>query len=67
MSKKQITLGDAMSRVQQAQTILTLWLETLTTDDGNVPDMVDSILTILDGLPDAIAAEMNTIHEVMRG
>ncbi|OVZ85799.1 hypothetical protein CBW58_22840 [Yersinia frederiksenii] len=67
MSKKQITLGDAMSRVQQAQTILTLWLETLTPDDGNVPDMVDSILTILDGLPDAIAAEMNTIHEVMRG
>ncbi|EKN3339365.1 hypothetical protein OZ813_003793 [Yersinia enterocolitica] len=55
MSSKKITLDDVMCRIQQAQTVLHLWLGTLTTDDGNTPDMVDSVLTILDSLPDAIA------------
>ncbi|HEN3293438.1 TPA: hypothetical protein U5D59_002880 [Yersinia enterocolitica] len=61
MSKKQITLDDVMCRIQQAQTVLSLWLRTLTTDDGDTPDMVDSVLTILDGLPDAIAIEMDAL------
>lgn len=55
MSSKKITLDDVMCRIQQAQTVLNLWLGTLTQDDGNTPDMVDSVLTILDSLPDAIA------------
>ncbi|MFV8797280.1 hypothetical protein ACNSPD_17695 [Yersinia enterocolitica] len=60
MSRKQITLDDVMCRIQQAQTVLTLWLGTLTTDDENTPNMVDSVLTILDGLSDAIAIEIDT-------
>lgn len=67
MSKKQITLDDVMCRIQQAETVLTLWLGTLTTDDGNVPDMVDSVLTILNGLSDAVAIEMDKPSEVVCG
>ncbi|MBU9858473.1 hypothetical protein [Rahnella aceris] len=58
MKSNQIELSDVMCRIQQAQVVLTVWLETLTTDDGRVPDMVDSVLTILNGLPDAIAQQM---------
>lgn len=54
----EIPLSDVMSRIQQAQTVLAVWLQTLTTDDGKAPDMVDSVLTILDGLPDAVAIAM---------
>ncbi|CNL38787.1 Uncharacterised protein [Yersinia enterocolitica] len=67
MSKKQITLDDVMCRIQQAETVLTLWLGTLTTDDGNVPSMVDSVLTILNGLSDAVAIEMDKPSEVVCG
>lgn len=58
MKSNQIELSDVMCRIQQAQVVLTAWLETMTTDDGRVPDMVDSVLTILNGLPDAIAQQM---------
>ncbi|GME35475.1 MULTISPECIES: hypothetical protein [Pantoea] len=58
MKSNQIELSDVMCRIQQAQVVLTVWLETMTTDDGRVPDMVDSVLTILNGLPDAIAQQM---------
>lgn len=67
MSKKQITLDDVMCRIQQAQTILSFWRETMTTDDGNYPDMVDAVLTILDGLSDAVAIEMDKPSGVTRG
>ncbi|WP_407212057.1 hypothetical protein [Enterobacter hormaechei] len=46
-----------MCRIQQAQTVLAMWLHTMTTDDGKAPDMVDAVLTILDGLADALAVE----------
>lgn len=58
MKSNQIELSDVMCRIQQAQVVLAVWLETMTTDDGRVPDMVDSVLTILNGLPDAIAQQM---------
>lgn len=58
MKSNQIELSDVMCRIQQAQVVLTVWLETMTTDDGRVPDMVDSVLTILNGLPDVIAQQM---------
>ncbi|EKN3637837.1 hypothetical protein ACS78O_14640 [Yersinia enterocolitica] len=67
MSKKQITLDDVMCRILQAQTILSFWRETMTTDDGSYPNIVDAVLTILDGLPDAVAIEMDKPNEVTRG
>ncbi|HDV5959420.1 TPA: hypothetical protein RJI83_004645, partial [Yersinia enterocolitica] len=53
MTIKQITLDDVMCRIQQAQTVF------MTTDDGSYPDIVDAVLTILDGLSDAVAIEMD--------
>ncbi|EKN6263077.1 hypothetical protein DVP94_21290 [Yersinia enterocolitica] len=67
MSRKQITLDDVMCRIQQAQVVLSFLREMMTTDDGNYPDMIDASLTILDGLSDAIAIEMDKPHEVTHG
>ncbi|EKN4075480.1 hypothetical protein ABHY64_003598 [Yersinia enterocolitica] len=58
---KQITLDDVMCRIQQAQTVF------MTTDDGSYPDIVDAVLTILDGLSDAVAIEMDQPREVNHG
>ncbi|WP_048696565.1 prophage protein [Erwinia piriflorinigrans] len=58
----EITLSDVMCRIQQAQTVLSFWLQMLTTDDGKVPDMVEAVLTILDGLPDAVAVAMEAVE-----
>ncbi|WP_145533607.1 hypothetical protein [Yersinia alsatica] len=67
MSRNDLTLDEVMCRIQQAQSVLTLWLGTLTSDDGNTPDMVEAVLTILDGLSDAVAIEMDKPSEVDRG
>ncbi|MCX7132715.1 hypothetical protein [Aeromonas sp.] len=53
--RNEITLSDAMCRVHQAQAILSMWLETMTTSDDNAPDMVGGLLTILDGVADAMS------------
>lgn len=50
----EISLYKVISRIHQAQAVLSLWHETLSTDDGNIPDMIEAVLTLLDGLPDAI-------------
>ena len=55
--KQGLSVSEVMGRIQQAQTVLTMWLHTMTTDDGEAPDMVDAVLTILDGLADALAVE----------
>ncbi|CAM7786273.1 hypothetical protein WE689_002891 [Escherichia coli H10] len=55
--KQGLSVSEVMRRIQQAQTVLTMWLHTMTTDDGEAPDMVDAVLTILDGLADALAVE----------
>lgn len=55
--KQGLSVSEVMCRIQQAQTVLTMWLHTMTTDDGEAPNMVDAVLTILDGLADALAVE----------
>lgn len=56
--RKDIPLEEAMCRIQQAGAALSLWLGTMTTDDGDAPDLIASVLTLLDGLPDVIASNM---------
>ncbi|MCI1680468.1 MAG: hypothetical protein LKK36_09340 [Ewingella americana] len=56
--RKDIPLGEAMCRIQQAESVLSLWLGTMTTDDGDAPDLIASVLTLLDGLPDVISRSM---------
>lgn len=55
MDNNKLPLTDVFCRIQMAETVLSLWLKTLTSDDGNVPDMVGVIITLLDGLANSIA------------
>ena len=56
--RKDIPLEEAMCRICQAESVLSLWLGTMTTDDGDAPDLIASVLTLLDGLPDVISRSM---------
>ncbi|MCL6336217.1 hypothetical protein [Pectobacterium carotovorum] len=58
--RKEKGLEDAMNQVLQAQAVLSVWVKTMTTDDDNVPDMIDAVMTILDGVPDVIAEHIPT-------
>lgn len=50
-----VELSDAFCRVSQAQVVLAMWLE-LVSDYGDKDDInhIGSIITILDGVPEAI-------------
>ncbi|MFJ5387325.1 hypothetical protein [Pectobacterium sp. CHL-2024] len=58
--RKEKGLEDAMNQVLQAQAVLSVWVKTMTTDDDNVPDMIDAVMTILDGVADVIAEHIPT-------
>ncbi|RUR91058.1 hypothetical protein [Pectobacterium polaris] len=62
--RKEKGLEDAMNQVLQAQAVLSVWVKTMTTDDDNVPDMIDAVMTILDGVADVIAEHIPTGAEV---
>lgn len=62
--RAEMTLSDAMCRVHQAQAILSMWLETMTTSDGGAPDMVGGLLTILDGVADAMSVADEELGKV---
>ncbi|QGY33221.1 hypothetical protein [Pantoea cypripedii] len=55
---KKIPMHIVMQRIMQVQTVLSLWQQTLSSDDGNVPDMIDVLSTLLEDLADAIAIDM---------
>jgi len=54
---QELSVSEVMCRIQQAQAVLSIWLNTMTTSDGKTPEMVDAVLTILNGLADALAVE----------
>lgn len=58
--RSSIPLSEVICRIQQAESVLSLWLGTMTTDDGDSPDLIASVLTLLDGLPDVIAHNMES-------
>lgn len=51
-----VSLSDSICRVQQAQAVLSIWLERTTTDDGDTTDLIGAILSLLDGIPDVMDA-----------
>lgn len=54
---KTMQLIDAQCRVEQAQQILNLWLESCNDDTGQVErTMVCAMITLLDGVPESIRA-----------
>lgn len=60
----QITLIDSMCRIKQAQAVLSLWLDSVTTDDGNTDDMIAAIQTLLNGIPDILCAVEDELIEL---
>ncbi|EPG2864913.1 hypothetical protein QEG60_003403 [Pluralibacter gergoviae] len=51
-----VSLADSICRVQQAQAVLSIWLERTTTDHGDTADLIGAILSLLDGIPDVMDA-----------
>ncbi|MGP0904047.1 hypothetical protein [Serratia sp. CY76391] len=59
---KPMQLIDAQCRVEQAQQILNLWLESCNDDTDQVErTMVCAMITLLDGVPESIRAFGNGI------
>lgn len=50
-----LSLSDAKCRIQQAQEMLSLWLEA-TTNDDRAANLLGGLLTLLDGIPDVMDA-----------
>ncbi|MEI7209948.1 hypothetical protein WCT90_15705 [Pectobacterium carotovorum] len=61
--RKAKCLEDAMNQVIQARAVLSVWLSTTNADEDNVPDMIDAVMTILDGVADVIAEHIPTGKE----
>jgi hypothetical protein len=53
---KPISLADSICRVQQAQAVLSVWLERTTTAQGDTADLIGAILSLLEGIPDVMDA-----------
>lgn len=64
----QLQLIDATRQVEQAQAVLSMWLERTTkAPSPDLPLLIGSILTLLHGVPDAMSeAESQLSDYVMR-
>ncbi|WP_371337481.1 hypothetical protein [Klebsiella quasipneumoniae] len=58
-----LELTDAICQVEQAQAVLSLWLESTTNKtDPDLPRLISSIMTLLHGVPEAMdEAEMRIV------
>lgn len=64
----QLQLIDAARQIEQAQAVLSMWLESTTKDTSpDLPRLIGSILTLLHGVPEAMEeAESKLADYVMR-
>lgn len=64
----QLQLVDATCQIEQAQAVLSMWLERINKDsDPDLPRLIGSILTLLHGVPEAMSeAESQLADYVMR-
>lgn len=64
----QLQLVDATYQIEQAQAVLSMWLERTNKDsDPDLPRLIGSILTLLHGVPEAMSeAESQLADYVMR-
>ncbi|WP_336886056.1 hypothetical protein [Citrobacter portucalensis] len=52
----QLQLVDATCQIEQAQAVLSMWLERTNKDsDPDLPRLIGSILTLLHGVPEAMS------------
>ena len=50
MSK--VALADSTCRIQQAQEVLSLWLEATNKNDSGTAKLIGAIISLLDGIPE---------------
>ncbi|AOO57166.1 hypothetical protein AN237_11840 [Raoultella ornithinolytica] len=61
---RKVSLSDSICRVQQAQAILSVWLEHTTTDHGNTSDLIGAIMSLLEGIPDVMTAAEDELFTI---
>ncbi|HAT3677927.1 hypothetical protein [Serratia marcescens] len=61
----QVSLADSICRVQQAQAVLSIWLEraSLRTHSNGEEDLIGAIISLLQGIPEI----MDDAEEVLAG
>ncbi|CNI16664.1 Uncharacterised protein [Yersinia similis] len=47
-------LEDVTCQVRQAQAVLAMWLELATSNKSDISDKIGAIITLLDGVPEAM-------------
>ena len=61
---RKVSLSDSICRVQQAQAVLSVWLESTTTDHGNTSDLIGAIMSLLEGIPDVMTAAEDELFTI---
>lgn len=61
---RKVSLSDSICRVQQAQAVLSVWLERTTTDHGNTSDLIGAIMSLLEGIPDVMTAAEDELFTI---
>ena len=57
-------LTDATCQVEQAQAVLSLWMERITKDsDPDLFRLLGSIITLLNGVPEAMSEADSALHD----
>ena len=65
---RNLSLIDATCQVEQAQAVLSLWMESIQKDsDPDLPRLLGSLMTLLNGVPEAMSEAESALHDyVMR-
>ena len=65
---RHLPLIDATCQVEQAQAVLSLWMERISKDsDPDLPRLLGSLMTLLNGVPEAKSEAESALHDyVMR-
>ncbi|EJG9558062.1 hypothetical protein NBK70_002594 [Escherichia coli] len=65
---RNLSLIDATCQVEQAQAVLSLWMERISKDsDPDLPRLLGSLMTLLNGVPEAMSEAESALHDyVMR-
>ncbi|WP_171887962.1 hypothetical protein [Klebsiella variicola] len=65
---RHLPLIDATYQVEQAQAVLSLWMERISKDsDPDLPRLLGSLMTLLNGVPEAMSEAESALHDyVMR-
>ena len=65
---RNLSLIDATCQVEQAQAVLSLWMERISKDsDPDLPRLLGSLMTLLNGVPESMNEAESALHDyVMR-